>query len=298
MAIAQTATVVADIDMIPTPIDDEEFAQWVALLNRRIGLRGAHIRKSFLTQCVDTRMRKRGVATRKQYFDLLKPERNNQEEWDLLIDLLPVHETRFMRHASSLRLVRDHIVERTRDTKHPPASITLWSVGCSTGEEVYSLAITALEALKDAPVRAKITVIGSDLSRNSLAVARRGIYHRRQLSNIGPDLVATYFDSVDYDTLSIKPELRDIVQFVPINLVDENSDTGHVGMADVVFCQNVLIYFDGAVRDGACRRLAEHLLPGGILILGAGELVRWNHSQMKRVGGDETLAYKKLSVTV
>lgn len=298
MAITLTATAIADIDMNSTPIDDDEFALWVELLGRRIGLRAAHIRKSFLKQCVETRMRKRGSASRDAYFELLKPGKNNQEEWDLLIDLLPLHETRFMRHERSLDLVRDHVLERARATGQASNAITLWSVGCSTGEEVYSLAITALEALKHGGARKRVTVIGGDLSRNSLAIARRGIYNRRQLTNLSPANLASYFDPIDGETYSVKTELRDAVQFLPVNLIDASSDTDHVGLVDVVFCQNVLIYFDTEARENACNRLAEHLLPGGLLILGAGELVRWNHAQMKRAGGDGTLAYQKLSVKV
>jgi chemotaxis methyl-accepting protein methylase len=296
MAIALTAQ--AEIEMSSTPIDDVEFAQWVQLLGRRVGLRGTHIRKSFLAQCIEKRMRKRGVATQRDYFELLASGRNNQDEWDGLIDLLPLHETRFMRHESSLRLVREHVGRRARNDANRSNVVTLWSVGCSTGEEVYSLAITALQAIAESGSGQRVTVIGSDLSRHSLECARHGVYHRRQLTNLGPDMLADYFEAAGADKYAVKPALRDIVQFVPINLVDESSDTGHVGMVDVVFCQNVLIYFDAEVRERVCNRIAEHLLPGGILVLGAGEMLRWNHAQLQRANGDDTLAYKKLSVAV
>lgn len=291
MSIALTTTFDADFRMLPSALDNDEFAQWVRLLERRVGLRENVVRKSFLVQCVETRMRKRGIGTRKAYLDLLSAARNNEEEWDALIELLPLHETRFARHESSLRLVGEFIAKRVVASPETPGHITLWSVGCSTGEEVYTLAIAAHEALKDHPGHVRLNVIGSDLCNNSLAAARRGVYHRRQLGGLTPSQLATWFDKTDDELYSVNPQLRGETQFVPVNLANSESDMGHVGMVDVVFCQNVLIYFDNESRERVCNRLAEHLLPGGLMVLGAGELVRWNNPRMKRTGGDGTLAY-------
>jgi chemotaxis protein methyltransferase CheR/type IV pilus assembly protein PilK len=296
MAIALTAQ--AEPEMISAPTDDVEFAQWVKLLGRRVGLRDTHIRKSFLAQCIEKRMRTRGIGTPRAYFELLAAERNNQDEWDSLVDLLPLHETRFMRHESSLNLVREFVARRARGAGNPSNVVTLWSVGCSSGEEVYTLAIVALQAIRQAGSAMRVSVIGSDLSRHSLESARRGVYHRRQLTNLAPDTLDEYFDVAGRDSYSVKPVLREVVQFVPINLVDGDTDTGHVGMVDVVFCQNVLIYFDNDVRERVCNRIAEQLLPGGMLVLGAGEMLRWNNARLKRAGGDDTLAYQKNTTTV
>ncbi len=283
--------------MQTTTIDDEEFALWVELLGRRLGLRDTAIRKSFLLQCVETRMRKRGIASRRGYFDVLRAHSGNSEEWDSLIDLLPLHETRFMRHASSLSLFADYIQRRCAVEKSRPSTLTVWSAGCSTGEEVYSLAITMDQALAPYHPRPRINVIGSDLSRTSLDKARQGKYHGRQLGGLNDAQIAQYFERVDDDTFSVKAALRERTQFVPVNL-HELDAAGLVGPVDVVFCQNVLIYFDALARERIVNQLAEQVVPGGVLVLGAGELLRWSRSGFKRIATDDTLAYRKSSVLI
>ena len=283
--------------MQTTTIDDEEFALWVELLGRRLGLRDTAIRKSFLQQCIETRMRKRGIASRRAYFDLLRAHSANGEEWDSLIDLLPLHETRFMRHASSLSLFADYIRQRCAGEKSRPTTLTVWSAGCSSGEEVYSLAICLDQALAPYKPRPRINVIGSDLSRTSLDKARQGKYHRRQLASLNAAQIAQYFDPVDDDTFSVKAALRARTQFLPVNL-HELDAAGLVGPVDVVFCQNVLIYFDTLTRERIVNQLAEQVVPGGVLVLGAGELLHWSRPGFKRIATDDTLAYRKSSVLI
>jgi len=283
-------------ELMQTSIDDEEFALWVELLGRRIGLRDTAIRKSFVLQSVEARIRKRGMASRRAYFDLLRAHSGNDEEWDSLIDLLPLHETRFMRHASSLALLTRYIQQRCAVEKACPTTLTAWSAGCSTGEEVYSLAITMDQAVAPIEARPRINVIGSDLSRNSLNKARRGSYQRRQLTNLSTAQIAQYFDQAEGETFVVKASLRERTQFLPVNLRELAVDNGMVGPVDIVFCQNVLIYFDGVERERIVNQLAEHVAPGGVLVLGGGELLRWNRPDFKRIATDDTLAYKKLSV--
>lgn len=278
--------------------DDEEFALWVELLGRRIGLRTSAIRKSFLLQCVETRIRLRGLASRQIYFELLRGASGNDEEWDSLIDLLPLHETRFMRHASSLALLANYVQQRCAAEQSRPATLTAWSAGCSTGEEVYSLAMVMDQALALLERRPRINVIGSDLSRSSLNKARRGRYQRRQLAGLSAAQIVHYFDPAEDDAFIVKAPLRECTQFLPINLRELDAASGMVGPVDIVFCQNVLIYFDNAERERIVNQLAEHVVPGGMLVLGAGELLRWSRPDFKRIATDDTLAYRKSSVLI
>jgi len=297
MAIAVSLmSAVAFPELMQTTIDDEEFALWVELLGRRIGLRDTAIRKAFLLQSVETRIRKRGIASRRAYFDLLRAHSGNDEEWDSLVDLLPLHETRFMRHASSLALLTSFIQQRCAVEKKCPTTLTAWSAGCSTGEEVYSLAIVMDQAVASVEPRPRINVIGSDLSRNSLNKARQGSYQRRQITNLSALQIAQYFDQVDDETFLVKAALRERTQFLPVNLRELDASNGMVGPVDIVFCQNVLIYFEAAERERIVNQLAEHVAPGGVLVLGGGELLRWNRPDFKRIATDDTLAYKKLSL--
>ena len=292
-------SVAAFPEHMQTTIDDEEFALWVELLGRRLGLRDTAIRKAFLLQSVDTRMRQCGIPSRRAYFELLRAHSGNDEEWDYLIDLLPLHETRCMRHASSLELLGNYVQQRCSVEKSRPATLTAWSCGCSTGEEVYSLAIIMDQALALlGPPRPRINVIGSDLSRNSLNKARRGSYQRRALNNLNPSLIAQYFDVADDDIFIVKAALRERTQFLSINLRELATGSSMVGPVDIVFCQNVLIYFESAERERIVNQLAEHVAPGGMLVLGAGELLRWSRPDFKRVVAEDTFAYRKSSVLI
>lgn len=289
----------ANPELMHTPaFDDEEFALWVELLGRRIGLRASAIRKSFLLQCVETRIRQRSLASRQVYFELLRGASGNDEEWDSLIDLLPLHETRFMRHASSLALLANYVQQRCAAEQSRPATLTAWSAGCSTGEEVYSLAMVMDQALALLERRPRINVIGSDLSRSSLNKARRGRYQRRQLAGLSAAQIVHYFDPADDDAFIVKAPLRERTQFLPINLRELDAGGGMVGPVDIVFCQNVLIYFDNAERERMVNQLAGHVVPGGMLVLGAGELLRWSRPDFKRIATDDTLAYRKSSVLI
>ncbi len=300
MAIAiALMSAVAIPEIMQTSIDDQEFALWTELLGRRIGLRDSAVRKAFLLQCIETRVRKRGFASRRAYFDLLRAHSGNDEEWDSLIDLLPLHETRFLRHASSLALLTGYIQQRCAAEKKRPTTLTAWSAGCSTGEEAYSLAIVMDQALASIEPRPRINVIGSDLSRNSLNKARHGSYQRRQLTNLSPAQIAQYFDQVDGETFIVKTTLRERTQYLSINLHElDSGNSGMVGPVDIVYCQNVLIYFDNAERERIVNQLAEHVAPGGVLVLGGGELLRWNRPEFKRIATDDTLAYKRLSALI
>ncbi|MBI3774822.1 MAG: hypothetical protein HY273_04585 [Gammaproteobacteria bacterium] len=289
---------VAFPEIMQTTIDDQEFALWIELLGRRIGLRDSAIRKSYLLQCVETRVRKRGIASRRAYFELLRANSGNNEEWDSFIDLLPLHETRFLRHASSLALLTSYIQQRCAVQKTCPAMLTAWSAGCSTGEEAYTLAIVMDQAVAPYEWRPRINVIGSDLSRNSLNKARRGSYQRRALSNLSAEQIAHYFDQVDDETFIVKSALRERTQYLPVNLHELDSSNGMVGPVDIVFCQNVLIYFDNVERERIVNQLAEHVAPGGVLVLGGGEMLRWNRPDFKRIAADDTLAYKKISALI
>lgn len=281
-----------------TTIDDEEFALWVELLGRRLGLRDTAIRKVLLLQSVDTRIRHCGIPSRRAYFELLRARSGNDEEWDYLIDLLPLHETRYMRHASSLELLGNYVKQRCSVEKSCPATITAWSCGCSTGEEVYSLAIVMDQALASINRPSRINVIGSDLSRNSLNKARRGSYQRRALNHVDPSLIEQYFDVVDSDTFVVKAALRERTQFLSINLRELETGGSMVGPVDIVFCQNVLIYFETTEREHIVNQLAEHVVPGGMLVLGAGELLHWSRPDFKRIAAEDTLAYRKSSVLI
>jgi chemotaxis protein methyltransferase CheR len=148
-------------------------------------------------------------------------------------------------------------------------TIRIWSVPCSTGEEPYSIAIWLLENWP--PVDAfDIEIIGSDIDTKVLEAARLGRFGKRALMQVPADVVAKYFVPLDDDWWQVADDIRGSVQFTPVNLIDA-AETVAFGRFDVIFCRNVLIYFDDASRRIAAENLYESLLPGGFLCLGHSE---------------------------
>lgn len=271
---------------------DTEFARWVELLGKRIGVRNTVLRKSFLINKLTARMQKLGLHSYQQYFDYLHTGAAGEIEWIELIDTLTVQETRFLRHSSSMQLVANYCRTRIVDSTTSIIPIQAWSIGCATGEEVYTLAMVIDQALQGSPGQASFCVIGSDINQSSLLFARRGIYHRRQLTNLNEELVQTYFLPDKKQYFKIRSELQEAVCFVPVNVL--HIEQSPIGCVDIIFCQNLLIYFEHDDRLDIVNKLVEYLSPNGILILGAGEIHQWYHRHLERIESDDTLAFRKI----
>jgi chemotaxis protein methyltransferase CheR len=157
------------------------------------------------------------------------------------------------------------LAERVRKKK-PGDAVRIWSVPCSTGEEPYSIAIWLLEnwPLVD---EYEIEIVGSDIDTGVLELARSGVYGKRALMRLLPPVIEKYFAPAGQETWKILDDLRESVRFTRVNLV-ESAQTRPHGRFDVIFCRNVLIYFDDAARSIAAENLYENLYPGGFICLG------------------------------
>ena len=258
------------------------------LLENRLGLFIAPERRSFLASGLRARMRETGCQEYNQYYDYMASEAQHAEEWSLLVDCLTVHETCFFRHESSMKLVQNVVLPEACKRGE---SFNAWSVGCATGEEAYSLAMLIDAYCFSLPKICSYRVIGTDISAPSLRHARAGTYLNRRLSNVSEPLRKQYCHSVSSARFSIDARLRENVDFVTLNL----RDIAQAPFKDLnlIFCQNLLIYYDRARRLQLVDRLAEFLCPGGVLVLGPGELLNWQHPSMEKVRFDDTLAYRR-----
>lgn len=269
---------------------DQQFAAWLALLEARAGLFIGPERKSFLLSGLRARMRELGCKGYDEYYRQLVAVSPDAEEWALLIDRLTVHETCFFRHESSMRLVQDVVL---------PAAIAhetdfkVLSVGCSTGEEAYSLAMLTDSWCRQHNRAQSYTVTGTDISMPSLQHARAGIYLRRRLRDISHPFQSTYCDLISDKRFAIKDGLRERVSFLPFNLRD--LEQAPFAGIDLVFCQNLLIYYERERRLDIVSQLAGLLSPGGVLVLGPGEVLGWQHPDMEKVRYDDTLAYRRVA---
>lgn len=267
-----------------------EFRQWVELLEKRTGINLPERRKSFLQTSVTIRMRELGYEDYNKYFRYILSGRRGAVEWEILVDRLTVHETRFFRDETALELIQKQYLEHLH-MKDMPHRFNVWSVGCATGEEPYSLAIMIDHYLKHKDIDFYLAVTASDISSAALATGRRGVYQLNRLKNLGEGYINRYFEQISKQHYQVVPSIRDRVCFTRLNLLDL-SQTKH-SMMDLIVCQNVLIYFKRHQRLKILGQLVKYLRPGGILVLGVAEISDWGYPGMERIGYPGTLAFRR-----
>ena len=251
----------------PAPATEEEFRRLCEFLYRRTGMVFTDAKRYFVQRRLADRMSAAGATSFTSYFARLRSDMGGEVEQ--FINAFTVNETYFYREDHQLRcLTTDLLAQRTR-AKPPGEAIRIWSVPCSTGEEAYSLAMWLLENWPQVDAY-DIEIVGSDIDTSALASAREGVFAKRALMRLTPELVAKYFVPVGPERWRILDDLRQSVRFTPVNLV-EPAETRPHGRFDVVFCRNVLIYFDDASRRVAAENLYENLVPGGYICLGHAE---------------------------
>lgn len=202
-----------------------------------------------------------------EYYKYLRFNVRGRAELEEAIEVLTTNETYFMRQEYQLRAFRDEVLPGFAKTNADKRRLVVWSAGCSTGEEAYSIAamIHQSKLFLDWDVR----VIGSDISRQCLAVARKGAYRGASFRTAPPEFRANYFVERE-DGLHVADWLRKSCYFGHLNLLD-GLKASSLGRVDVVFCRNVLIYFDAGSRRRVIDNLYERLVPGGYLLLGHSE---------------------------
>jgi chemotaxis protein methyltransferase CheR len=248
----------------PPLITEDEFQRLADFLYRRTGMVFTETKRYY----VERRIADRIVATSSQsfagYFAYLRSE--VRDEVEHLINAFTVNETYFYREDHQLACLTTDLLKERVAAKEPGDTIRIWSVPCSTGEEPYSIAIWLLENWRDVDAY-DIEIVGSDIDTRVLEAAAEGMFGKRALMRLSPELIGRYFHGLDDERWRILDDLRQSVRFSRVNLI-ETKETRPQGRFDVIFCRNVLIYFDDESRRIAAENLYDNLLPGGFICLG------------------------------
>jgi chemotaxis protein methyltransferase CheR len=251
----------------PIPATEEEFSRLCEFLYRRTGMIFTETKRYYVERRMFERMQATGAGFFASYFARLRSDVNGEIEQ--FINALTVNETYFYREDHQLQCMTTDLLKERLKAKPPNEALRIWSVPCSTGEEPYSIAIWLLENWPDVD-RHDIEIVGSDIDTRVMEAAREGYFGKRALMRLSPELIAKYFTDLGEERWRILDDLRQSVRFTPANLV-EPGGTGLHGRFDIIFCRNVLIYFDDASRRTAAENLFENLTPGGFLCLGHSE---------------------------
>ena len=248
----------------PPAVTGEEFRKVSDFLYRRTGMLFTETKRYYVERRIADRMSFLKIGSFPTYFGYLRGDVDGEIE--KFINAFTVNETYFYREEHQLRcLSTDLLNERVR-AKKPGETLRIWSVPCATGEEPYSIAMWLLDNWPEVDVQ-DIEIVGSDIDTECVAAAQRGEFGQRALMRLSPALIEKYFEALGEDRWRIVADLRQSVQFTAANLMNR-SETRQHGKFDIIFCRNVLIYFDDASRRLAAENLFESLVPGGFICLG------------------------------
>lgn len=269
-------------------LSDEQFAKWSKLLEERAGIYLNDQQRTFLQTHVSMRMRDMGFEDFGEYYDCVVDGLAGKVEWSKLIDQLVVQETQFFRHRDSVDYVAGYI-QQYLTRQEGSSNFDVWSVGCSSGEEPYSLAMVMSDAYEKKGLEPKYAISCTDISRAALSLGRAGIYSARKVEMVNKDYRQRYFEPVGESQFHVSSSLTDRICFSQGNVLNINEMPKM--KVDVIYCQNLLVYFRRWLREQILNAFAERLKPGGIIVIGLGEVVGWTHPDMKRSPMDAVQAY-------
>jgi chemotaxis protein methyltransferase CheR len=229
-----------------------------------------------------------GLPGFKDYYLYLRNHPQRKSEIERAIDLVTTNETYFFRELTQLRAFEHEVLVQLKETGRSRRRLAIWSAGCSTGEEVYTLAMlvhrSALFAGWD------VRIIGNDISRRVLQVAKKGVYRESSFRALPKEYEDCF--TTTPEGRSVRPEIRHLCHFGHFNLLDD-ARVAMIGRVDAIFCRNVLIYFDPASRRRVIQAFYDRLEPQGYLMLGHSESLLHTSTafELAHLRGD--MAYRK-----
>jgi len=273
-------------------LTESELDQIRMLIEQRSAILFDSSRERFFSTRVRSHLAEKKLASGSELLGLV---RRSSIEYEALLEELLTQETSFFRYPAVFEALGERILPEVEERKfwENPRTLRIWSAGCSTGEEPYSIAITVLDALKFAEAW-DVEILATDVSRRALRQAERGIYSKRTLEGLSPLQLENCFQATKHG-LQVRPRVRRMISFAQMNL----AESVYVGKFDCIFCMNVLMYFSDERRLAILRRFYDALEPGGYFLLGHAETL--SHVAVKLepvVFGDCRLYRKPAPVTV
>lgn len=225
--------------------------------------------KFLLERRLSRRLEQRRLKSFEEYYYFLRYDRKREEELAILVDNLTTNETYFFRESPQLRAFSEEILPELRETLADRKVLRIWSAGCSTGEEPYTIAMLLLES-GDWWRDWRVEILGSDINQRVLHTARKGAYKKSAFRVTSPEMLAKHFVEEDKGDYRIVDKVKELVSFSSLNLLDPFK-TGLISTMDVIFCRNVLIYFDKEAKKKVIESFSNKLREGGYLLLGHSE---------------------------
>ncbi|MCX7908057.1 MAG: protein-glutamate O-methyltransferase CheR [Ignavibacteria bacterium] len=274
-------------------LTDEGFKELRDIIYKTSGIYYSESKKYLLESRILKRIQSLKLNSLYDYVNFIKNPANKGELKNLF-DAITINETYFFRAEQQFDALEKIIIPELIRNKSPqmnPVVIRIWSAACSTGEEPYTIAMIITEKVKPIYPNVQFQILGSDISSQVLEVAQSGIYKEYSVRNMPEVYLKKYFVSKD-GLYYLKDEIKKLVRFSNINLFDA-SQMKLVSNCDVIFCANVLIYFDIPAKQKVVSYLFDALNPGGYLFIGYSESLHGISKAFKLVHLPKAIAYKK-----
>lgn len=277
------------------PMTSQEFLGMRDFIYAQTGIFFNESKQYFLENRLQRRLGDLGMKGYRDYLDLLQGARGKEELKQLFVEIT-TNETSFWRNPPQIEAFQKMVLpEAVKLAKERGANrFRIWSAACSSGEEPYTLAMICQEA-RDTVLKGMTTeIIATDISERVLSLAREGAYGSYTLRNLTPVQLKAHFNQAGPDAFEIKPELKQLVTLKHFNLVDWPGYKS-LGAFDVIFCRNVLIYFDETVKTKVLKGFHEQLHPKSYLLVGHSESIHSFNTGFELLHFSKAMGYRKRS---
>lgn len=252
------------------PITKQEYDRIRTLLYQESGISLGENKQSLVVSRLSKRLRELEIDSFAAYYDHVRQD-DSGGEFTRMLDLLSTNKTDFFREPKHFDYLREQILPTLEREKR----IRIWSSACSTGEEPYTIAITLHEHVKN-PASWDMRILASDISTRVLAHAAAGLYGEERITTVSPDIVRRHFlkgRGKSAGLVKVKPHLSKLIKFRRLNLMSETFPI--TSPLDLIFCRNVMIYFDRPTQERLIAKFHRYLKPGGHLFIGHSESLQW-----------------------
>lgn len=265
-------------------LSDKDFEAFKTLIYKESGITFSASNRSILESRLKERLREQKLNTVMEYYNIVS---KNTEEMKTFLDSITTNLTRFFRNQPHFDALQHYVIPELVKLKKAAGlkRISVWSAGCSTGEEPYTIAMVLKKHL---PVGMVGEVTASDLSLKCLMVGQKGFYNEAKVAGIPDDYLKSYFDKID-DGYQIKREIMSMVKFDYHNLKHDSNRTDF----DIVFCRNVIIYFDEAAQQDVIDRFWRAMSPKSFLFIGHSESLFGMETKFEFLKTNWACFYKK-----
>ncbi|MDR0323230.1 MAG: protein-glutamate O-methyltransferase CheR [Treponema sp.] len=262
--------------------NDANFELYRTLIYAESGITFTPTNRSILESRLKERLREKKLDSVSAYYELIT---SNKEELKEFLDSITTNLTRFFRNQAQFDALEKYVIPQVISIRKVPGTIRIWSAGCSTGEEPYTLAMLLSEVLSSAW---NFEILASDISLKCLMTAKEGFYANNRIDGIPDNYLAKYFDKVD-GGYKVKEKIRTKIKFDYHNLKNDSQQRN----LDIVFCRNVIIYFDEAAQANVIKRFWDSMAAKSFLFIGHSESLFGMDTKFEYLKTDWATLYQK-----